>query len=232
VQEILEENPEVGTELPVGTSTVFGLACGATSTGALRLTAFGDDTGPLATFQTNEGTASFNGVAAYAESATAGFVLDVSTVATYGIPGSTTGMTPEGEELLTHVPPDWQSQCIESPASEGELAIVVCFLQQDGAGPELATYELHSSSESMATAYQDRIDTFGVESEGTCEEGPNETTWSIDEVQFGRVQCAPQQVGIRFDWTDDRLNVLSTLVDFEGRYGNTFDAWIEAGPLE
>jgi hypothetical protein len=222
----------MGIELPEGESTVFGIACGGTSTGALRLTAFGDDTGPLATYQVDEGAQSFDSVAAYAEADTAGFVLDVSAVAAYGIPGSTAGMTPEATELLSHVPSNFQSQCIESPASEDEVAILACYLQQDGAGAELATYEQHASSEAMNAAYQERVTDFGMPSEGSCQSGPNETTWSIDDVVFGRVQCAPQMIGVRFDWTDDRLNILSTLVDFEGDYNGTYQLWLDAGPNE
>lgn len=54
--------------------------------------------------------------------------------------------------------------------------------------------------------------------------------WSIGDESFGRLQCAPQQVGIRFDWTDTRLSILSTLIDFDGDYQTTFQTWLEAGP--
>ncbi len=232
VQTVLETNESVNTTLPAGQPSVLGLGCSATSTGALRLTAFGEGTGPVATYQVDEGPASFDSVAAYAEATTAGFVLDVSAVAAYGIPGSTAAMTPEATELLTHVPSDFRSQCYESPASDGEVAILVCNLQQDGAGAEMLTYEKHVTADAMNAAYQERVEDFGVESQGSCQNGPNETTWSIDDVSFGRVQCAPQQAGIRFDWTDDRLNILSTLVDFEGDYNATYNLWLDAGPNE
>ncbi len=47
----------------------------------------------------------------------------------------------------------------------------------------------------------------------------------------GRLLCAPQGVGIRFDWTDDNLLILSTLFDLEGDYENTYQLWTEAGPI-
>ena len=77
------------------------------------------------------------------------------------------------------------------------------------------------------------VDQFGVPSEGTCQEGkPNETTWSVEGSDAsGRVQCAPEGVGIRFDWTDDQLFILSTLFDFEGDYENTYQAWVDGGPF-
>jgi len=82
----------------------------------------------------------------------------------------------------------------------------------------------------MDAAYQEAVERYGVEPTGSCESGPNETTWSIGDESFGRVQCAPQQVGIRFDWTDDRLSILSTLIDLDGEYELTHQAWLEAGP--
>ena len=107
----------------------------------------------------------------------------------------------------------------------------MCFLQQDGAGVEIASYEVYASNEEMDDAYAERVATFGVESTGTCQEGPNETTWSIEgEGTLGRVQCAPQLAGIRVDWTDDRLGILSSLIDFEGDYGLLYDTWLNAGP--
>ncbi|HUR15873.1 MAG TPA: hypothetical protein VMZ33_01190, partial [Candidatus Limnocylindrales bacterium] len=173
----------------------------------------------------------FSGVGVYGESSTVGFTLDVGTAATYGISGSALGMSPEGEELLTHVPSDWQNQCIQAPAIENEVAAIVCFLQQDGAGVELASYESFGTNEEMDAAYQERVTNFGVAATGSCQDGPNETTWSMEgEGTLGRVQCAPQLAGIRADWTDDRLGILSSLIDFEGNYGLMYETWKNAGP--
>ena len=83
----------------------------------------------------------------------------------------------------------------------------------------------------MDAGYDETVDIFGVESEGDCEKGPNETTWSIDDEVGGRLQCAPQAVGIRFDWTDEELLILSTLFDFEGDYKNSYRLWVDAGPF-
>lgn len=104
------------------------------------------------------------------------------------------------------------------------------YLQVEGVGVELAQYQSFASNELMDAGYQEAVDTYGVEPTGSCESGPNETTWSVGDESFGRVQCAPQQVGIRVDWTDDRLSILSTLIDFDGDYQNAYQAWLEAGP--
>lgn len=225
------ETNSVGIEMPVGESTLFGIACAGTSTGALRLTAFGQDTGPLATYQSDEGPETFSRVGLYGETSTEGFVLDVETAASYGISGSAVAMSPDGEELLTHVPSDWQNQCFQPPAVNAETAAIVCFLQQEGVGVELVAYEQHATNEEMDAEYQERVETFGVESTGSCQEGPNETTWSIGQETFGRIQCSPQLVGTRTDWTDDRLGILSSLVDFdEDAYETLYNTWLDAGP--
>ena len=38
--------------------------------------------------------------------------------------------------------------------------------------------------------------------------------------------------GLRFDSTDERLANLYTLIDFDSDYANTYDAWVNAGPIE
>jgi hypothetical protein len=201
------------------------------------MVAFGANTGPLATYQLDEGPATFNAVGVYAESVTAGLALDALAVATYAIPGSADGtMTPEGEELLTHVPGDWQNQCIESPVTDNESAAIVCLLQQEGAGIELASYESFGTNDNMDQAYDDRVADFPVDPDSdatTCEEGSLDTTWHLGDAEdepLGKLLCAPQHVGIRFDWTDDRLAILSTVIDFESDYGLTYQAWVDAGP--
>src|SRR5688572_27864308 len=106
-----------------------------------------------------------------------------------------------------------------------------CFLQTEGTGAELAIFQQFPSAAAMDDAYTDLVETFGVESEGDCEEGPNETTWSVDDETGGRLQCAPQGAGILFEWTDDELLILSSLFDLEGDYENTYPLWVDAGPF-
>lgn len=221
---------DVGSDLPVGESTVFGLECAGTATGALHLVAVLPGEGPLGAYQSDTGSNTFSGIAVYGEGFEQEFSVDVELVAAYGIAGSADGMTPEGEELLTHVPADWQQTCTESPIPENGVAILHCYLQSEGVGAELAQFQSFSNNSDMDAAYQEAVENYGVEPTESCETGPNETTWSIENESFGRVQCAPQQVGIRFDWTDDRLSILSTLIDFDGDYENTYGAWLEAGP--
>jgi len=217
-------------DFPANESTLFGLECAGTATGALRLVAVMSGTGPLGVHQIDDGPSTFNGVALYGEGFQAEFAVDIEQVAGYGIAGSADGMTAEAEELLTHVPDLLASTCTESPVTQSATAILHCYLQAEGTGAELAEYQSFASIADMDAVYQEKVDDFGVESQGSCQSAPNETTWSIGDDQLGRIQCAPQQFGIRFDWTDNRLAILSTLIDFDGDYQNTYDLWLEAGP--
>jgi hypothetical protein len=189
------------------------------------------ENGPVAVFQTDQGPDTFTGVALYAEPSGESVRVGVDAASAFGIPGSADGMTAEGESLLTNVPGDLQSTCIQVPSSGNALAVLHCYLQVEGTGAELLQFQRLPSNEEMDASYQEFVSQYGVDSTGSCQEGPNETTWSIDGAVGGRVQCAPQGVGIRFDWTDDALVILSTLVDFEGDYENTYNLWIDAGPV-
>lgn len=227
---VLERINDVGSDLQVDVSALFGIECAGTATGALRLVAVLPGSGPLGVYQSDEGPATFNGIAVYGEAFGPEISIDVEQAGAYGIAGSSDGMTPEGEDLLTHVPELFQQTCTESPISQSGVSILHCYLQVEGAGVELAQYQEFAGNEEMEAAYRATVDRYGVDPAGSCESGPNETTWSIGEDSFGRVQCAPQQVGIRFDWTDTRSSILSTLIDFDGDYQLTYQTWLEAGP--
>jgi hypothetical protein len=144
--------------------------------------------------------------------------------------------SPEGEDLLAHVPEDWQPSCypgLRPPylAFTAE-AVVTCFLSSTNAdGAEIAEYASFSTAAEMQDAYQRRIDTFGTgDGISSCEFGSGEGSYTMGGVDTGRTLCVEQFAGIRFDWTDTRLNILSTLIDFDGDYSATFDDWIIAGP--
>ena len=228
---VLDSINDIGLDVPVGEPTFFGLECSGTATGALRLVPVMSGTGPLAVYQSLEGPESFTGLALYGEAVDAEFSLDIGQAIAYGIAGSADGPTPEAADLLTHVPEPVNSSCIESPVTQTEVAVLHCYLQPEGTGAELAEYQQFASNTDMDAAYQENVDRFGIESQGSCETGPNETSWNVGGVDGGRVQCAPQQVGIRFDWTDDALVIMASLFDFDADYQNTFDLWVNAGPI-
>ena len=86
----------------------------------------------------------------------------------------------------------------------------------------------------MTAAYQSRIDAFGT-GDGvatSCSIGSGEHAYNFGAgtPDVGRLLCVNQFSGIRFDWTDTRLNILSTLVDFDASFGSTFADWADGGP--
>jgi hypothetical protein len=233
--EELVGDADAGLVIPIGEATVMVVECAGLSTGALRVQLMLGRSGPIGIYEADEGPDNFDRAAIYVEASADDFSVRVDESAVFGTASADGQLSASAQELLSHVPLDWQNDCYEGvrPPFFGGTAetIVTCFLASaDNSGAEIAEYAAYLSTTALQEAYQARIDTFGVTSEGTCETGPNETTWSIDDVVFGRVQCAPQTVGIRFDWTDERLNILSTLVDLDGSYPETYEQWIEAGP--
>jgi hypothetical protein len=229
--ERLAVHEDLDFELPAGQTIGFGVECAGMSTGALRLVAVLQGRGTLGTFQTNQGPSSFNSVALEAEALDEPVDVDVEQAAAYAISGSADGPSPEGEELLTHVPPDWGETCIDTPSTSEATSVANCFLQTEGVGAEFAIFQQFATQDAMDAAYQEILDLYGVGAEGDCKSAPAETTWSINDQPGGKLQCAPQTVGIRFDWTDDNLLILSTLFDFDGDYENTYNLWVEAGPF-
>jgi len=230
---VLQRHEDLDLEVPVGTQVSFGLECGATSSGALRLVPFLFETGPLAIFQqVDEGPEAFTGVVLYGESFDDNYAMDVHAVAAYGLSGSTEGITPEGEELLGHVPDELSDTCYEVPVTDDATASIHCVLQTEGTGAELASYVQYPTNVSMDATFDENVERFPAdEPTGDCQTGPNEDTWNIEGEVFGRLLCAPQEHGIRFDWTDDRLGIFSTLIDFDGDYENTYNLWVDAGPI-
>jgi hypothetical protein len=232
VTDVLISHEGLDFEFPPGAPTLVGVECLATATGALRIVAVTTG-GPAAVYESDTGPASFGGVAIYAESIDSPAEFAVSRTAAFAQPDSLEGMTADGEDLLTHVPGDLQQGCIEVPSSTADTtAVLHCFLQPDGEGPDLLQFKSFPGDQQMLDDYADTVEQFGTDSVGTCQEGPHETTWSLGETTRGRLQCAPQVVGIRFDWTDEVLTILSTLIDFDGSYEGTYDVWLDAGPVD
>jgi hypothetical protein len=111
---------------------------------------------------------------------------------------------------------------------------VVCFVAEPGdAGVEVVEYSQFDSKETMDTAYQLRVATFGTgDNTPSCQDGSGEHTYSIGETEVGRILCVEQLVGVRFDWTDDRLNILASAVDFDGSFPDAYNDWVDGGPNE
>jgi hypothetical protein len=84
----------------------------------------------------------------------------------------------------------------------------------------------------MDADFDENVDRYASDQPtGNCRTGPNQDEWNRDGEVLGRLLCAPQTVGIRFDWTHESGAILSTLIDFDGDYDTTYDTWVNAGPV-
>lgn len=138
-------------------------------------------------------------------------------------------------ELLGHIPAAYRTECQETPVSASEpgaLLAIACFLS-DGSGPgaEVVEYVLFEDGTSMDAAYDARLAAWGGQSAGaSCREGPAASSYTANGEQLGRVFCGLQGSLIRMDWTDERLNILTSATDFDSVYAELYETWQQAGP--
>lgn len=230
---VLSRNDNLGLDAAVGSTVPVALECTANSNGDVSLIAGLPHTGPVAVdVEPGAGPTSFDHVGMYGEAASDSYTLGVDEAVLYGVGGSDGTMSDGAQQVMSHIPTDFQQNCHESPLyNDAATYVVTCIPQTSGTGAEIEQYRQFASKPEMDAAYQDLVGAFGVSSTGTCQSGPNETNWTISGTTFGRVQCAPQKAGIRFDWTDDTTTILSSLIDFQGSYSDTYAQWINAGPV-
>lgn len=227
---VLLTDEQAGWNVPAGLATTVALDCAGTATGAMRMQVSLPDIGLGASYEGTEGADSFDRVAIYAESAAHPFSLAVDNLFAYGGEGGSS-MSPEARALLLHVPADWRPDCFETPPpafDSGALAALSCPLA-DGRS-NVVDFVQFDTQENMDAAYQARVDIWAVDSTASCQSGPNEGNYTIGGLTAGRILCAPQTSGIRFDWTHDELLILSTLTDFDGSYPDVYQDWLVAGP--
>lgn len=233
--EVLLKDANAGLSMSIFSSTVFAVDCAGTATGKLRMQLQINGTGPIATYESDQGPATFNRAAVYVEAQSDGYSASLDRIAAFGVGDALGTMGSAATDLLGHVPSAWKDTCFESPRppfiGENSTALVTCFIGAVGAGSDVAEYASFSSKGDMDTAYQGRVASFPVASPvSSCKDGNGEHIYSLDNQVAGRLLCASQYVGIRFDWTDDAVLILSSLVDFEGSYTNAYQDWNGAGP--
>jgi len=229
---ILTSDPDAGWSVPAGLATSVALDCAGTELGPMRMQVSLPEQGVAAIFDGGEGPVDFDRVGVYAESSTHPWSLAVDNLVAYGGTGEL-GMSPAALTLLQHVPEAWRADCFESEPSAfetGGVASVSCPLSDVGGKSNAADYVQFDTKVNMDAAYQARVDNWAVDPTASCQTGPNEVSYTIAGTPAGRILCAPQTAGIRFDWTLDSLMILSTLTDFDGNYGDAYEDWLIAGP--
>lgn len=227
---ILTSNQETGWEIAPGATTRMALDCAGAETGAFRMQLSLPDIGLATSYETSDGPDTFDRAGVYAESSAHPYMLRADNLFVYGGEGNT-GVSPEAQALLLHIPADWRGDCFETsvdPFETGPLASVSCVLS--GERSDVADFVQFDTQENMDAAYQTRVDSWAVDSTDSCQTGPNEVGYTISGAPAGRILCAPQTVGIRVDWTHDALLILSTLTDFDGSYSDGYQDWLIAGP--
>ncbi len=237
---VLDRSDPGALDIPLGQPTDLAVECGAMTTGQLRLEMWVAGAGLVAAYQQADGPSNFDHVAAYAESNSDGYTVSLTHATAYGV-ANLNGEPSSGAQdlMLSHVPQAWSSSCFEGPVPGpfGGLAQfrVACFLgvgEPGHVGADVAEYVQYGSTDDMNAAYQSRVAAFPPGAADSCQTGSRETTYHYTggTAEAGRLLCADQAVGIRFDWTEESLNILSTLIDFDGSYGDTFTDWTNAGP--
>ena len=237
--QVLLANNAAGLSVPIGESTAMAVECAGLATGSLRMTLFLGQTGPVAIYEATDGPDNFDRAATYAEAKSDGFSVDLRNAIAFGSRIADNQLTPAGQQLLIHVPADWQNACYQGlrPPLFGGTAetVLTCFIRSPGDdGAEIAEYSAYLSADAMNQAYQKGTDFFGTGAGvNSCADGSGEHGYHFGgegSPEVGRLLCVDQFRGIRFDWTDTRLNILSTLVDLDGDYGLTYADWVAGGP--
>ena len=139
-------------------------------------------------------------------------------------------------ELLAHVPEVVRETCAEptdtsGPASDvGELAEVRCSM----ASGAVLTYVLYDSVESMDAAFdtaQDYARVFGSFTTGSdCASGTYDGTWSMSDVEAGRLLCHALEGAASIVWSHPASRVLAIIRQPEADHAAAWELWLIAGP--
>ena len=134
------------------------------------------------------------------------------TIPPIGTPGPTPSMTEADTALLAHVPQDFRDSCTPTVAVTPAIASLNC-----NTGFErgiFMSYTSYPDTTSMNTDYQLYVTAFGTGAgNGTCEtssDWPAEGSYTIDNVEAGRLLCVDSGGVPTMWWTDERLNILSS----------------------
>ena len=232
--EVIAQDQQAGIDVGIAEPILMTLDCVVQDDGVFGLALHVNGQEQTAS-DVPDGPQALDRVAAYAEGTEGSFTArfdDVNLIASESPDGLPPLLSAAAMELLQHVPEDYRPGCFEtvpSAAEPGALVAVACALPE-GSEVELAEYVQFDSTDTMNAAYQQRVDTYGTGEDQSCQEGPAEGPYTIDGEDAGRLLCAEQLIGGRYDWTDERLDILSNLTDFDADYAVLYDEWLEAGP--
>ena len=209
--EPLERYEELGAPISNGATTTMGIEC-VIDHGTLWIEAFLDDGELIALHEESEVTdvTRFDVIGMYGEALEPAFTMTVDNVVARGAGGSTGALAFSDLPVASYAAPVAINGCVDAPRTTDETVGLECFLQDEGTGPEMIQLATHPDSASMDADYQT-----GAAS-STCPDAPAAATWAR-----GSERCVAQHVGVRLEWTDTRLNLTGSVVDFDGDYATT-----------
>ena len=210
----LERYDNLNVALTDGQTTQLGLEC-VIDHGRLWLEVFLGTADPIAVHEEDvTDVAHFDVIGMYGESLQPPFATAVDDVTVYGMGGSTGAMSLPAAALATSVVDATPADCVEDSPTASAVVEVDCFLQDEGAGPELLELAQYRDPGQMQSAFD------AANGAQQCVGATPRAAW-----QNGAVRCVGQMVGVRIEWTDGRSIVTGALVDFDGDVAATEIAW-------
>lgn len=215
--EPLERYENLGASVISGQSTSFGLEC-TIDHGSLWLEASVDGE-PIAVHEEQvDDVTRFDVVGMYGEALEPGFTMSGGDVSAYGSGGASGATSMAAASLIAGLPTPIAHDCVERPVDDVQLLSVRCYMQDEGAGAELAQLTSYPSADAMAAAFGDDLG-----SASPCAGSAVPVNWS-----HGELRCIAQAVGTRLDWTDETTAMLGSLVDFDGDAPALYAEWSSA----
>ncbi len=135
----------------------------------------------------------------------------------------------DDQRLLARIPAPIAGTCqvaaINPTTYPGENARMACQPQ----GLTLAIYQQFDSVAAMDTVFDRELGY--IQAPGTdCKSGPSQHGYTINDVPAGRMACFELFGKAAFEWTDERLGVLTTIIGTGLDYGAVWQSWLNAGP--
>jgi hypothetical protein len=153
-----------------------------------------------------------------------------------GSPGASPAAGDPLAELLSHVPAAVRESCGEDPTTDqvpvgsGQSAQVTCTPSDGG----VVAFVLFESVEAMDAAYETAGDfsrLFGsFSTSATCEAGGYDGTWSLADVEVGRLLCLRLQGEAWIVWSHPDTRILSIIQQAGADHAAAWELWLQAGP--
>lgn len=150
-------------------------------------------------------------------------------------PGASGPADAAAADLLTHIPAVIRDGCETSampgdPDSDGALARIDC-VTSDGASLTFVSYRTVEAMDAAYDAARAYALTFGsLSSEGTCTTGGYDGTWTLNDVEAGRLICHALGSDALVVWSYPDVRILSLIRQPDDDHAAARELWLLAGP--